>query len=36
MLSRMCSLSDRMNIARVNIDTLLDARKSNSDIFSLF
>jgi hypothetical protein len=29
-LSRMGSLSGRMHIARVNIDTLLDARKSNA------
>ena len=33
-LFRMSSLSDR--IARVNIEILLDTRKSNSDVFPLF
>jgi hypothetical protein len=35
-LSRMSSLSGRMNIARVNIEILLDTRKSNSDVFPSF
>ena len=36
MLSRMSSLSGRMNIARVNTEILLDTRKSNSDVFPSF
>jgi len=35
-LSRMSSPSDRMNIARVNIEILLDTRESNSDVFPSF
>jgi hypothetical protein len=36
-LSRMSSaLSGRMNIAQVNIEILLDTRKSNSDVFPSF
>jgi hypothetical protein len=31
-LSRMSSLSGRMNIAQVNIEILLDTRKSNIDV----
>jgi hypothetical protein len=36
MLSQMSSLSGRMNIARVNIEILLDTRKSKSDVFPSF
>jgi hypothetical protein len=32
-LSRMSSPLGRMNIARVNIEILLDTRESNSDVF---
>jgi hypothetical protein len=32
----MSSLSGRMNIARVNIEILLDTRKSKSDVFPSF
>jgi hypothetical protein len=35
-LFRMSSTSGRMNIARVNIEILLDTRESNSDVFPLF
>ena len=36
MLSRMSSPSVRMNIARVNIEILLDTRESKSDVFPSF
>jgi hypothetical protein len=32
----MSSPSGRMNIARVNIEILLDTRESNSDVFPSF
>jgi hypothetical protein len=34
--SRMSSPSGRMNIARVNIEILLETRESNSDVFPSF